>query len=317
MKVMKFVWRVYFSMPPVIRQKLKLLLKRGSGHGSSIFNGMIATRDANGKCRIDRCAQLFCDYLTASDIAGIEGRRCLDIGTGYVGSSPVVMWLLGAQAVTSIDLNRLLIADALKESILSVEKKELFNILRKHVKSEDSLNNRINQIYVWADSKHENLPDCFSYLAPFDILACEFDKDFDFVFSVSTLEHIPRSIVSQFVEKMASILASGGVGLHSIDLTDHFDSKVNPFGFLALKGEDYSEDSDADSRGNRIRGSEWLDVFLKSGLTADIVMSSNAPRSHLPEILASPFNEMNLQELLLTSVLVRIYKKSEAPESCL
>ena len=311
MKAMGFVWRLYFSMPPVIRQRLKLFLKRGSGHGSSIFNNMIATRDANGKCRIDRFAQTFCDCLTAADIAGIEGRRCLEIGTGYVGSSPVVMWLLGAQTVTSIDLNRLLIVDALKESILSVEKNELFNILRKHVKSEESLNNRIIQLYIWADSKKENLPDCFSYLSPFNILADRFDKDFDFVFSISTLEHIPRSIVSQFAEKLASVLASGGVGLHSIDLTDHFDSKETPLGFLALTGDVYSDDSDADSRGNRIRGSEWHDVFIKSGLTADIVKSSSAPRTHLPEILASPFNEMNIEELLRISILVRTCRKSE------
>ena len=312
MKVMNFVWQAYFSMPPVIRQKLKLLLKRGSGHESSKFNKMIATRDANGKCRIDRCAQLFCDYLTASSIEGIGGKRCLEIGTGYVGSGPVVMWLLGAQAVTSIDLNRLLIVCALKDSILSVKKEELFNILRKHVTSEESLNNRIRQIYAWADSGQEKLPECFSYLAPLDILADEFDTEyFDFIFSISTLEHIPRSIVSQFVEKMASVMVSGGAGLHSIDLTDHFDSKDNPFGFLALKGDDYSDDSDADSRGNRIRGSEWLDVFLRSRLTADIIMSSNAPRSQLPESLADPFNKMDSDELLRTSILVRTYKKPE------
>lgn len=301
-----------FFNAPVIRQKLKLLLKRGSGHGSSKFNNMIATRDANGKCRIDRCAQLFCDYLTASSIEGIGGKRCLEIGTGYVGSGPVVMWLLGAQAVTSIDLNRLLIVCALKDSILSVKKEELFNILRKHVTSEESLNNRIRQIYAWADSGQEKLPECFSYLAPLDILADEFDTEyFDFIFSISTLEHIPRSIVSQFVEKMASVMVSGGAGLHSIDLTDHFDSKDNPFGFLALKGDDYSDDSDADSRGNRIRGSEWLDVFLRSRLTADIIMSSNAPRSQLPESLADPFNKMDSDELLRTSILVRTYKKPE------
>jgi hypothetical protein len=273
---------------------------------------MIATRDANGKCRIDRFAQLFSDYLTASNIAGIEGRYCLEIGTGYVGSSPVVMWLLGAQAITSIDLNRLLIPDALKESILSVERKELFSILRKHVTSEESLNNRIDQIYAWAESEQEKLPECFCYLAPFDILADEFNMErFDFIFSISTLEHIPRSIVRQFVEKMSSVMPGGGVGLHSIDLTDHFDSKENPLGFLALKGDDYSDDSDADSRGNRIRGSEWLEVFVRSGLTADVVMSSKAPRSHLPEVLAGPFNEMNSDELLRTSILVRTCKKSE------
>ena len=184
MKVMNVVWRAYFSMPPAIRQKLKIVLKSGSGHESSKFNKMIATRDANGKCRIDRCAQLFCDYLTASSIEGIGGKRCLEIGTGYVGSGPVVMWLLGAQAVTSIDLNRLLIVCALKDSILSVKKEELFNILRKHVTSEESLNNRIRQIYAWADSGQEKLPECFSYLAPFDILADEFDMEHFILFSL-------------------------------------------------------------------------------------------------------------------------------------
>lgn len=312
MKVMNFVWRAYFSMPPVIRQKLKIVLKSGSGHESSKFNKIIATRDANGKCRIDRFAQLFSNYLTASNVAGMEGRRCLEIGTGFVGSSPVVMWLLGAQAITSIDLNRLLIPDALKESILSVARKELFCILRKHVTSEESLSNRIDQIYAWAGSEQKKLPECFSYLAPFDILADRFETDdFDFIFSISTLEHIPRSIVSQFVEKMVSVMVNGGEGLHSIDLTDHFDSQDNPFRFLALKDDDYSEDSDADSRGNRIRGSEWLDVFVRSGLTADIVMSSNAPRSQLPEVLASPFKGMEVEDLLRTSVLVRTYKTSE------
>ena len=312
MKVMNFVWWAYFSMPPVIRQKLKIVLKSGSGHESSKFNKMIATRDANGKCRIDRFAQLFSNYLTASNVAGMEGKCCLEIGTGYVGSSPIVMWLLGAQAITSIDLNRLLIPDALKVSILSVDRKELFCILRKHVTSEKTLSNRIDQIYAWADSEEEELPEYFSYLAPFDILADKFDTEaFDFIFSISTLEHIPRSIVSQFVEEISSVLVSDGVGLHSIDLTDHFDSQDNPFGFLALKDDDYSEDSDADSRGNRIRGSEWLDVFVRSGLTADVVMSSKAPRSHLPEVLAGPFNEMNSDELLRTSILVRTCKKSE------
>jgi hypothetical protein len=310
MKVMNFVWRAYYSMPPVIKQKLKVLLKDGSGHKSSKFNKMIATRDANGKCRIDRFAQLFSNYLTASKVGGLEGRRCLEIGTGYVGSSPVVMWLLGAQAITSVDLNRLLIPEALKESILSVEKKELFCILRKHVTSEESLSDRIDQIYAWAASAQEKLPEYLGYLAPFDILVDQFDaEDFDFVFSISTLEHIPRSIVSQFVEKMMSVMVSGGVGMHSIDLTDHFDSHDNPFSFLALKDDDYSEDSNADSRGNRIRGSEWLDVFARSGFTADIVTSSSAPRSKLPEVLASPFKEMEVEDLLRTSVLVRTYKK--------
>lgn len=310
MKFMDLVWSVYFSLPPGLRQKLRLVLKRGPGHESSQFNGVIAMRNANGKCRIDRFAQMLSDDLTASGIAGIEDRRCLEIGTGYVGSSPVVMWLLGARTVTTIDLNRLLVPAALKASILAVEKHLLFNILKKHVSSEERLNDRIDRVYALAAAKQGDLQECFTYLAPFDIFAAEFAAEFDFIFSTSTLEHIPRSIVHRFLEKTASILAAGGVALHFIDLTDHFDRAGNPFGFLTLEPAEYSEDSQADSRGNRIRGSEWLDIFSRAGLAANIVMSSDALPSQLPRGLVAPFNAMNSQDLMRTAILVRVDKQS-------
>lgn len=310
MKVMEYAWRLYFSMPPSVRQGLRIMLKGTAGHRSSIFNRMIAMRDAHGKCRIDNCARLFSDYLTASDINGLEGKRCLEIGTGYVGSSPVVMWLLGARAVTTVDMNRLWVPAALKTSILSVEKVELHDILRKYVQSEDSLRGRLDQIYAWAESRHVTLPADFSYLAPFDLVTTEWSGAFDFTFSSSTLEHIPRSIVGRFVEKMGSALTSGGAGLHFIDLADHLDREADPLGFLGHAAERYSDDFDADSRGNRIRGLEWLELFVMSGLNAEIVMSSRVPHSFLPGVLADPFGKMDSNDLLRTSVLVRIRKNS-------
>lgn len=306
----ELAWRMYFAMPPAVRQRLRILLKGGGGHTSSVFNNVIAARDARGKCRIDRCAREFCDYLAASGLGGIEGRRCLEIGTGYVGSSSVVMWLLGARAVTSMDLNRLLVPAALKASIRSVERAELHAVLRKHARSEASLRGRIDRIYAWAGAEQEDLPDWFCYRAPFDLLACHVDRAFDFIFSASTLEHIPRSLVGRFVGKTASMLADGGVALHFIDLKDHFDSEADPLGFLALQHDEYSDDSNADSRGNRIRGSEWLEVFAGSGLAAEIVMSSRAPRAQLPGNLAVPFSGMDVQDLLPTSIVVRACKKS-------
>ncbi len=312
MKIAEIAWKIYFSLPPAVRQQLRILLKGGAGHTSSLFNNVIATRDARGKCRIDRAARVFGEYLTASGIGGIEGRRCLEIGTGYVGSSPVVMWLLGASTVTSVDLNRLLVPSALRESVLSVKKAELHDILKKHTRSEESLGGRIEEVYAWAGSERGDLPGWFDYLAPFDLLTSEPPHAFDFIYSASTLEHIPRSLVGRFVGKTASISADGGVGLHFIDLKDHFDSEVNPLGFLALQDGEYSDDAQADSRGNRIRGRQWLDVFSDSGLTAEIAMSSRAPRSQLPDSLAVPFRGMDAQDLLLTSVVVRAQKKSQS-----
>jgi hypothetical protein len=306
MKLVDYGWKLYSLMPPAARHYVKLVLKGGSGHKSTLFNGAIAKRHAKGKCRLDVASRMFCDDLSASGISEIQGKRCLEIGTGYVGSSAVVMWLLGAKTVTSIDLNRIFISAALKEAVLSADKEPLFQTLKKYVLSDDSLRERINFVYDWARSARESISDYFSYLAPFDILTNQFNDKFDLLFSVSTLEHIPRNIVGEFLEKNATVMADGAKGLHFIDLTDHYDRHGNPLGFLSLEREHFSEDSEADARGNRIRASEWLNLFRETGLVADIVMSNSAPSTLLPEGLASPFNGMNREDLLVTSILLRV-----------
>jgi 2-polyprenyl-3-methyl-5-hydroxy-6-metoxy-1,4-benzoquinol methylase len=305
MSVMTLAWKVYFSLPPVFRKNLRTVLKRGAGHGSSKFNKVIAIRDAQGKCRIDRTADMFCEGLVAAGMAGLESKRCLEIGTGYVGSVAVVMWLLGAKSVTTVDLNPLLVVEALKEAIHPVKKDDLINRLQKHVNSEQSLVQRVNDLYLWASHDGDNVSRFFSYQSPFDILSNEQESQFDFIYSVSTLEHIPKSLVERFLEKMASQLSNGGVELHSIDLADHLDIKENPLRFLGAGNEQYSDDSEADSRGNRIRASEWLTLFKRGGLNAVIAHSSSVTPDLLPKQLASPFKEMDVDDLLRTSIVLR------------
>jgi hypothetical protein len=300
-----FLWKVYFSLPPTMRVTLRSLLKGGTGHRSSIFNALIAKRDARGKCRMDKAAAVVCQYLSASGLLHIEGRRCLELGTGYVGATPVVMWLLGAAAITTIDLNRLFVLDSLRESIRLANRMDLFNVLKPHVTSARALEQRLVRMYGWLDSTPTSLPDGITYLAPCDLLTYDFTSQFDLVFSVSTLEHIPRSIVGPFLERMASVLAKGGTCLHAIDLSDHLDSAHNPLAFLAVNRTDYCEDSNADSRGNRIRSSEWLNLFASCGLSASVVWSESATRSQLPDRLTEPFDRMAKQDLLLTSILMR------------
>jgi hypothetical protein len=307
------LWKAYFALPPTMRVTLRAWLKGGAGHTSSIFNSMIAKRDARGKCRIDKAATVLCRYLSVSGLTPLEGRRCLELGTGYVGSTPVVMWLLGAATVTTIDLNSLLVVDSLRQSIRLTDRMDLFRLLQPYVTSERALEERLVRMYAWLDSNLDNLPEGITYLAPCDLLSYEFSSQFDFVFSVSTLEHIPRSIVGPFVGRMASVLAKGGACLHAIDLSDHLDSANNPLGFLAIDRRDYCEDANADSRGNRIRNQEWLDIFSSSGLSASIVESDRATASRLPERLADPFDRMAMQDLLPTSVLIRSHKAPAMP----
>ena len=307
-KMMTLLWKAYFSLPPTMRVTLRSLLKGGSGHRSSLFNSMIAKRDAHGKCRLDKTARLFSQYLSSSGVAGVENLRCLEIGTGYVGATPLVMWLLGAAAVTSIDLNRLLALDAMKESIRLTDRAALFALLKPHVTSEAALKERLLRIYAWLESSDGNFPEGINYVAPCDLLTYEFDSQFDLIFSVSTLEHIPRSLVGRFVGSMAALLAKGGVCLHAIDLTDHLDSACHPLAFLSVSTTDYCEDSNADARGNRIRGPEWLEIFTSAGLKTSIAWSESTTQSQLPKYLAHPFDRMEKRHLLLTSVLTRSEK---------
>jgi hypothetical protein len=217
------------------------------------------------------------------------------------------MSLLGAKAVTTIDLNRLLVVGALKKAILSTNQDELIRLLSRFVEAEDSLAQRVQTLFRWASDKDEQLPEIFAYRAPFDLLSDELDTEFDFMYSVSTLEHIPRSLVSRFLKQMASRLAHGGIELHAIDLADHFDRDEDPLGFLALKENEYSDDSQADSRGNRIRASEWITFFRHSGLTAEIVQSSSADPTLLPKNVVGRYKEMDRQDLLQTSILLRAF----------
>lgn len=307
-KLSNIAWTAYYSIPPAARRFVKLLLKGGSGHRRSLFNDLIARRDARGKCRLDRVSRLLCEDLRAAGIPSIEEKRCLEIGTGYVGSSSVAMWLLGAKTVTSIDLNRLFVPSALKGAILSSEKENLFEILRGSIVSERSLKERIDAVHDWAASGAGRNIGFFEYIAPADVLTSEFSEKFDLIFSVSTLEHLPRSQIDKFVRKTAYAIAEGGMSLHFIDLTDHYDRHGNPLGFLSVAQSDYSEDADADARGNRIRPAEWLTIFRRAGLKADVVISRSASGDRLPAVLASPFDEMSREEILVTDILLRACK---------
>lgn len=170
----------------------------------------------------------------------------------------MLMWLLGAKSVVTIDINKILEPLALKSAVLAVESDQLFSKLKGYAFSEEALKVRVDSLFAWAKSDSLDYSEFFIYLSPFDLLENKFTHKFDFITSVSVLEHIPKCIVGQFVNKIAEALEYSGQSIHLVDLTDHLDHIGNPLGFLSKDVGDYSDDSDADSRGNRIRAFEWL-----------------------------------------------------------
>jgi len=98
------------------------------------------------------------------------------------------------------------------------------------------------------------------YIAPFDFARERLMVPVDFVFSNSVLEHVPCEDVPRLLKNVAADLRPGGIMIHHIHLEDHRNIAMDPFGFLAVPGERYTQPVQS-SRGNRIRGSVWREHF--------------------------------------------------------
>lgn len=301
-------WRLYFLFPPTVRQILKNLLKGGGGHEDSMFNKQIAIRDAKGKCNLEQASIIFAEYLEILDCKSIEGKVCLEIGAGYVSINSIIMWLLGAKRVHAMDLNNILVVEALDLACSKFDKSKVFETLVKFVDDSDKFRQKIDYLY---DFKFKNFDDVnyfFSYIAPFNILSDVIDNKFDFVFSISVLEHIPPSIINDFMGSLIKIHSKNGESVHFIDLTDHYDHNENPFGFLSTKYEDYDEDKLADSRGNRIRAYEWQNILKNHPVKIIKSHLIKSDPSFLPKNLSSKYINLQKEELLNKSILIRFSK---------
>ncbi|MGV0982103.1 MAG: hypothetical protein ACOYB0_07070 [Polynucleobacter sp.] len=305
--MMKILWRFYYLLPPKTRIVLKNFLKGNSGHKKSIFNVQIAMRDARGKCRLDHALEIFIKNLRNAQILSINGKNCLEIGTGYVGINSVIAWILGAESVVSIDLNRILVISALKESIRLANRSTVNNLTLDYCGNIDEIKNRLKKLYQWVDSDNENTDNFFDYQAPHNILNIKenINSDYDLIFSVSTLEHIDLVIIDRFIDKLSLMTKHGGINMHYIDLSDHFDHRKNPLKFLGINSE-YNENMDSDSRGNRLRINQWLEIFSRKSSNIFIAEEVSANKKYLPLILEEKFKSQKIKDLLVISILVRI-----------
>jgi cyclopropane fatty-acyl-phospholipid synthase-like methyltransferase len=95
------------------------------------------------------------------------------------------------------------------------------------------------------------------YVAPCDLSAAPLpNESLDLISSLSVLEHVPPTIAPGLLTNLFAMLAPTGVMVHNIHLEDHRDIEGAPFAFLAAD-TDWS-DADHDSRGNRLRASDWV-----------------------------------------------------------
>ncbi|MGV0715796.1 hypothetical protein ABQE93_10345 [Mycolicibacterium sp. XJ662] len=188
----------------------------------------------------------------------LSGRICIDFGAGYVPMDAISMWLLGARSVVAVDYNNIANLRAMHLGLARADFTIVCDLLRE-IEPDCDWNARVQILKNIAASRtgisFDEIP--FSYIAPLDVIAnAEGLPIFDFIWSISVLEHIAPSKLIQILNSIKGRASPGALSVHRVDLRDHRDFDGAPYGFLDPNSP-FDPEVQADSRGNAMTLEIW------------------------------------------------------------
>jgi SAM-dependent methyltransferase len=234
--------------------------------------------------RLDICAAQMAHLLHASGHPGLQGRECLEIGSGRVLGYAVVCHLLGAKRVIATDLAPLAVPSALRTALhasTAYVVRDVLSPFEEHAR----IRQRLDRLLAVRDWSFGALRDVgIDYRAPLDLTAGPLGLEVDFAYSFSVLEHVPVRDVPAVLRHVARALRAGGAMAHAIHLEDHRDTARDPFAFL---GADAWSEAEESERGNRLRRSRWQALFSDlDALDTRFVYEWSRPDAPLPPRIA-------------------------------
>jgi SAM-dependent methyltransferase len=167
----------------------------------------------------------------------LEGRAFLEIGTGWHPLLPLLLSLLGAGRVVTIDVNPWLTRSSLEETLGAVravaERVEAdFGVPAARCRElADALAARAAKETPAAALRAARV----EYARPVDARKTPFgDGEFDYVVSSNVLEHVPPEVIRAMVRESRRLLKPGGLNLHHVNPGDHFsfDPRITSVNFL-------------------------------------------------------------------------------------
>lgn len=257
---MALLYKLYHMLSPRMRHRIKSWVG-GVGHHVSLLDSLKANKAAVGKRRLDEAFCHFLEIYSRLQNKSLAGLQCMDFGAGYVITDSLVMWLLGASRVDTVDYNAICRPSALRKAVQRMDEERLLGFAKQFgFIDQHDLTERLTLLKHMARKGEIPLAQLgIHYHAPFD---ATHDAQvgrlgpIDLVWSTSVLEHIHPEYLSPILDNLAGVLSPWGVMVHLIDGRDHLDLNGAPFGFLA-EDTDYVLDRDFDARGNRLLQKDW------------------------------------------------------------
>lgn len=204
-------------------------------------------------------------FRVATDTS-LQGARVLDVGTGWTGNDLILLHLLGATAIDTVDRFAHLRVDALRASVAGL--RDQLPALEGEFRLPDAAR-RLDAIPL------ESVPGALAHLGVTAHVGRELEHlklpagTYDLFFSHSTLQCLPVTEFDRTLGAAARLVRAGGLAFNDIRFVDNNyqgGDAPSPFGFLAHSDRVWSMiQSRRFNYHNRLRHLEVLERFGAAG----------------------------------------------------
>lgn len=278
-------------LPGQLSQFCYLRMQQISGSFRHAQSGVYLEAAQSIRDRITRCG------------GNLVGSKVLEVGTGRRITLPIILWLMGAERVITVDLHRYL-----RESITRLDLEEL---KRCPAEKYGLLQHRLEALRAFAGNMDSLLRLCsITYEAPADAACLAMPpKSIDYHVSYTVFEHIPADILRGILHEARRMLRPDGLAVHLIDHSDHFshsDPSISAVNFLQY--DERTWDRLAGNRYmymNRLRADDYHGVFESAAheiVSVDSAKDPNLLRQlELPTFRLAPRFREKSQDCLITT----------------
>lgn len=240
----------------------------------------------------------------------IEGARLMEIGTGWYPTLPLACHLAGAARVDTLDLNRMLKPDLVRQCVVALGE-QLERIARVSGADPAAVEARYRKLAASTafDDPTALTDGVVRYRAPADATRPELpDHSVDAVFSNSVLEHVPPDVLHAICAASMRILVPGGRMFHSVNCGDHYayvDRNIHQLHYLQFSDEAWAFWNNRFLYQNRLRAHEFVDAARDAGFSITLDTSHARPQ-RLEQLramtVAARFQHIPAEKLCITTV---------------
>jgi len=239
-------------------------------HQLQRWNGFYTNFRWSVECNI----KYLCDIILTTSKCGLHlrGARTLEVGTGWIPTLPLGIYLLGAEVHTYDHVRHLRTANLAR--LVELYPEYLSSLAEGAECDRSFLERRLSDFRVGerhSASLHDWLGSFgIHYQAPGDASRTELpDGSLDLYFSVAVLEHVSVGAIKAMLREAHRTLRPGGLTYHVIGMFDHYtsvDPRITRVNFL--KFSDFTWriiGQNKISFHNRLRESEFISLLHEAG----------------------------------------------------